>query len=303
LNILKERTEIARHVICYSEFLYKNSKLDIKLVQSQFGIPSSLKQTDEQILCAIALNLIVKRLSEIVQHHGSIDSITLPSAKVLIDIKIPENKGKVSYKKVENILVEFFDEISVKICKTQTPDSEYRISFRKGDVDRFWIYILSFSREDMLKAFENSDVFKPLDYKSPAKKHKGNIQQSKPKILRITDSSSRATLYEDAKERQKRVRKPKEPEYLKDKPLQLYIDKDGDLAIRGEIDQRYSRVVIKGITKVLFNRSGFSMLSLLNTECISKDVAEKAAQLAFGGKSAKLTGPEALEKFKSLTKK
>jgi hypothetical protein len=90
------------------------------------------------------------------------------------------------------------------------------------------------------------------------------------------------------------------PGFLRDDALLLYIDKDGDLAVKGFLDRRLARSVIKDISKVLFNGS-YSMLVFLKAGCISQDIAEKVAQLALRFEFGDLSPPEAFEKFRLLS--
>lgn len=89
--------------------------------------------------------------------------------------------------------------------------------------------------------------------------------------------------------------------FVKNDALLLYIDEDGDLAVQGFLDEAFAKSVINGISKTLFNGSGYSMLVFLGKGYISRDIAEKAAQLALKFKFGDLSPPEAFEKFKSLS--
>jgi hypothetical protein len=91
------------------------------------------------------------------------------------------------------------------------------------------------------------------------------------------------------------------PGFIKDDALLLYIDEDGDLAVQGFLDEVFAKSVIDGISKTLFNGSGYSMLVFFGKGYISRDIAEKAAQLALKFKFGDLSPPEAFEKFRSLS--
>ncbi len=81
----------------------------------------------------------------------------------------------------------------------------------------------------------------------------------------------------------------------------LYVDDDGDLSVKGFIEKECSKFLIKGISKILFNASGYSMLTFLSEKFISEKIAEKAAQLALGLEYENLEPTEALKKFRELS--
>ncbi|PSN15770.1 hypothetical protein C7293_05580 [filamentous cyanobacterium CCT1] len=89
--------------------------------------------------------------------------------------------------------------------------------------------------------------------------------------------------------------------FSKDDSLHLHMDDDGDLAVKGFLDRKLAKSVTKGISKVLLNGSAYSMLVFLRKGYISRDVAEKAAQLALRFEFGNLSPPEAFEKFRSLS--
>lgn len=87
----------------------------------------------------------------------------------------------------------------------------------------------------------------------------------------------------------------------KNRALELHIDSDGDLTIRGRVHHACSNTeVVEGITKVLFNKTDYSMLLLVREGFISTEIAEKAAQLALKHKHGNLNGNQALELFIKL---
>lgn len=93
----------------------------------------------------------------------------------------------------------------------------------------------------------------------------------------------------------------KSTSFSKNDSLHLHIDNDGDLAVKGFLDRKLAKSVIKGISKVLLNGSAYSMLVFLRKGYISRDIAEKAAQLSLRFEFGNLSPPEAFEKFRSLS--
>jgi hypothetical protein len=81
----------------------------------------------------------------------------------------------------------------------------------------------------------------------------------------------------------------------------LYIDQDGDLAVKGSIDKVRFKVMMDAISKILFNGTGYSMLFFLKLGFISKIVAEKASQLALQSDYGDMSPSAALKKFRQLS--
>ncbi|WP_017298941.1 hypothetical protein [Nodosilinea nodulosa] len=94
---------------------------------------------------------------------------------------------------------------------------------------------------------------------------------------------------------------PKPTGFSKDDSLHLYIDGDGDLAVKGLLEKEYVKSMSKEIPKLLFNSSDYSMLVLHQKGYISREIAEKAAQLALRFEYGDLDPPEALKKFRQLS--
>lgn len=83
--------------------------------------------------------------------------------------------------------------------------------------------------------------------------------------------------------------------------LVLFIDGYNKLAVQGTVTKKYAKVMIKGISKVLFNRTEYSMLMLLRQKYISQEIAEKAAQSALLSEYGFLSPSEAFLKFRTLS--
>lgn len=87
----------------------------------------------------------------------------------------------------------------------------------------------------------------------------------------------------------------------KEELLLLYIDRDGDLSVKGFAWKQEQKLIVKGISKLLFNKTHHSLLFYLDYGYISKEIAEKAAQLALKMEYGDLSPSESLEKFEFLT--
>jgi len=89
--------------------------------------------------------------------------------------------------------------------------------------------------------------------------------------------------------------------FSQDDAMVLYIDDDGDLSVKGFIQKECRKSLIKGISKILFNASSYSMLAFLIKGFISEEIAEKVAQLALDFTHGRLNPPEALKRFEELS--
>lgn len=88
---------------------------------------------------------------------------------------------------------------------------------------------------------------------------------------------------------------------LNEELLSLCMDQGGNLFVRGFAEKRRHKAIARGISKVLFNRSNYSILILLRYGFISNAIAEKSAQLALKFEYGDLSPSKALEKFNSLS--
>jgi hypothetical protein len=92
------------------------------------------------------------------------------------------------------------------------------------------------------------------------------------------------------------------PDVVQEDFLLLCVEGD-DLVIQGFANERYHKSIVKEISKFLLNKSRCSMLLFLEKQFISRDIAEKAAQLTLKATHGGLTPSEAFEKFQALSMK
>lgn len=281
LHVLVRRDDILKNLASYFISIPLTKKTDIDVILKKFGLLKS-KIREESLIWIVALDEIMIALSTKVKSGLSNDLINNDQASIpFLELKLMPKKGKV-------------------IFKDKAISRKHHIFFLFRGFSRedgLWVLIPGTNRKyqdaiDFQKGTTNSFSYVVRNSKNESQKCEISLADQI-----VWNSRPDVSLSKKMSERKNQEVKKLTEEYS----LLLYIDEEGDLALKGRLSEQYRRSAVSGISQILFNKAFVSMLFLLEEGFISVDIAEKAAQLALKFQCGDLTPAEALRKFRSLS--
>ncbi|MBE7385838.1 MAG: hypothetical protein F6J95_031165 [Leptolyngbya sp. SIO1E4] len=291
LHILSERKSIFKEIILYSiSILRKESESKLNDLELKFGLPET-SISEEILISSKMVDLVIHRLSKLMSEEGELDIVVIPSIRDYIDVKIPENKKAIRFKRqgLSSLIRSIdFSNFPILVGTRKAQGISYYICFKKDLENQFCFY----SVKDETHFVQEQNIEKRNDKPKPS---------SGIMSVHRKNSKAIATIYRQEDKRKKQKNKDKRIfKNLHEDCLELYVDDLSELFVRGFIERKLEKVLIKGIQKIFFNKTECSILSLLSKGFISNDVAEKAAQLALKTEYPDLDEPQALQKFREL---
>ena len=272
LHVLARKEDLLHNMSHYFLSERLAAKKDINLAQEKFGV-SSESINDLSLIWIAAINEILERVTHLTKDGFSFSKFRLSSEKIFIDQKIPPNDRKTQFRgKIYHVLM-----------KSVLP-----ITARKGKGFHDWI-IFDMQYPDHFcyrRCLTNGD--------GDTSKNTNPIKNGQ-EILRVQN------LWISNKLTNRDIHKDNDLNFSQDDAMILYIDDDGDLSVKGFVEKECSKFLIKGISKILFNASSYSMLAFLEKKLISQEIAGKAAQLALKFEYGSLEPTEALKRFRELS--
>ncbi|MFH7243394.1 MAG: hypothetical protein ACHWZW_11145 [Spirulina sp.] len=272
LHVLARKEDLLHKISHYFSSEKFATKKNVNLAQEKFGIASQ-RIDDLSLTWIAAINEILERVINLTKNEFSLSKFRFLSEKIFIDQKIPPNDRKTQFRgKIHHALIK----------------SVFPVTVRKGKGFHDWIIF------DM--QYPNYFCYRRCltNGGKDASKNTNPIKNDQ-EVLRVQNRwiSNKLTNRD--------THKDNDLNFSQDDAMVLYIDDDGDLSVKGFIEKECSKFLIKGISKILFNASNYSMLVFLGKKLISQKIAEKAAQLALRFEHGNLEPTEALKKFRELS--
>ena len=282
IHILVERQSILRNILHYSTALYVSPKMQSDPIRREFGLSKILIE-EESSISLITLNLIINRLKQVAISGIDFNPAEIQIVQEFIDIKIPANTRKIKFNKTRRI---FISPLPILVGNRKNQGISYYITFKEESKNCFWFDAIKHVSDDEISKNDNT---------------KDDTQKLSSNILAVRGVTSKETVYQKEKDRSKKE-KPGKPNLDIRSSLELYIDDENDLAVRGYIQKKYTKAVLRGLAKIFFSKADPSMLTLHQNSFISEKVAQKVAQLALKEEYGDLGESQALKKFIALSK-